>query len=92
MRATWQPGLTLDRINPDKGYTRSNCRWITRAEQQRNRRNNRRVQVDGKKCILAEAAEQLGVCRHALKGLLNRNNGRVVIRGHEIRDEQPKGD
>ena len=32
------PGLTLDRKDNDKGYTKRNCRWATKAEQNRNRR------------------------------------------------------
>lgn len=34
----YRPGLTIDRIDPGKGYSPDNCRWITIAEQQRNRR------------------------------------------------------
>ena len=33
---------TIDRINVDGDYEPSNCRWTTMAEQQRNRRNNRK--------------------------------------------------
>lgn len=29
---------SLDRIDPDKNYSKSNCRWATRLEQSRNRR------------------------------------------------------
>ena len=31
-------GLTLERINTDKGYSPKNCKWATRKEQQLNRR------------------------------------------------------
>jgi hypothetical protein len=31
-------GLTLDRIDGSKGYSKENCQWASRAAQQRNRR------------------------------------------------------
>jgi hypothetical protein len=34
----YESGLTIDRINNDKGYEPSNCRWTTRSIQSRNTR------------------------------------------------------
>jgi hypothetical protein len=31
-------GLTLDRKDNDLGYSKSNCRWATRSEQNKNKR------------------------------------------------------
>ena len=39
MLDTWKPGLTLDRKNNDKGYSKANCRWATMTEQGRNKSN-----------------------------------------------------
>lgn len=32
MGANWEPGLTLDRIDPTKGYCKDNCRWLSKAD------------------------------------------------------------
>ena len=34
----YKDGLTIDRIDNDKGYAPWNCRWATKAEQNRNKR------------------------------------------------------
>ena len=37
---TRPPGTTLDRVNPDSGYRKTNCRWADVKTQRNNRRTN----------------------------------------------------
>lgn len=55
------PGLTLDRRDNSKWYSPDNCKWATREEQSRNRRNSIRCTHDGKTLSLMEWAEILGI-------------------------------
>src|SRR5258708_15761705 len=41
MESTWRLGLTLERKDNDKGYSKENCIWATRAQQARNTKLNR---------------------------------------------------
>ena len=49
-------GLTLERINNNGNYTPKNCRWVTRKENNSNRRNN----VIYKGEMAADASRRLG--------------------------------
>lgn len=78
MGPTWKQGLTLDRRDNLLGYFKENCRWITRKEQQRNKLNNRPVLAGGKPMILVQAAELVGICRHKLRKILNKEGFAMV--------------
>lgn len=41
------PGLSVERINNEEGYSPSNCRWATHVEQCSNRRSNVFVEWEG---------------------------------------------
>lgn len=41
----WEEGLTIDRIDVEKDYTPSNCRYITQREQMFNKKNTVYVQI-----------------------------------------------
>ncbi len=54
-------GLLLDRTDNDKGYSKGNCRWATRAQQQTNQRRTRWLTVDGVTKPLAVLAHEAGL-------------------------------
>lgn len=51
--------LTLDRIDNYGDYCPDNCRWVTMAEQNRNRTNNRNIEYHGETKTLAEWSRDL---------------------------------
>ena len=52
--ATYEEGLTLDRIDNDGPYSPKNCRWATRKEQSRNRNYCRQITIAGETRTLWE--------------------------------------
>jgi len=61
-------GLSLERRNNDIGYSKDNCCWATRKEQQNNRRNTIRIEVDGISRTLTEWASISGIAARTLYG------------------------
>lgn len=57
----YEDGLTLERVDNDKGYCPDNCRWATRKEQNNNRRSNRRITYNGETHTIAEWSKITGI-------------------------------
>lgn len=63
--------MTIERINTDGNYEPGNCRWATRAEQNRNSRANRIIEFAGQKKLLVEWAQELGIGYDTLRDRFN---------------------
>ena len=53
-------GLTIDRINVDGNYEPQNCRWLSKAGQQKNRRNCQIFTHNGMTMTMREWAKLIG--------------------------------
>lgn len=53
-------GKTLDRIDTNGDYCKSNCAWKTPHEQNRNMRSNHWIEYNGERMILTDWARKLG--------------------------------
>lgn len=68
----YREGLSIDRIDNDKGYSPDNCRWTTREEQGNNKRSNRTFLVNGEKRTLAQLCREYQKNRSTVEDRLNR--------------------
>jgi len=60
-------GMTIERIDQNKGYYPGNCRWADNYEQASNKRNNIVVTFNGQTRILREWARHLNIGYAALR-------------------------
>lgn len=67
-------GMSLDRIDNDKGYYKENCRWAARREQQNNTRRNVFITYKGLTKTRAEWARHFNIPPGVLLGRFKRGD------------------
>ena len=73
MSQGYKDGLTIDRINVNGNYEPNNCHWVDMKQQQRNRRNNKNITINGETHCLMEWCEILGLNYKTIHMRLCRN-------------------
>lgn len=56
----FRKGLTIDRINNNKGYSPDNCRWVDMIIQSNNRRDNIYYDYNGEKITIPQICRKYG--------------------------------
>lgn len=74
MRNGYKHGLSLDRIDNNKGYYPENCRWVTIQEQAINKRRNKKYEWKGQTLILAQISRMENISYSKLYRRINNNH------------------
>ena len=75
----YKKGLQIDRINNNGNYTPSNCRWITKREQSRNRRSNNWLEYNGKRMLITDWAKEFNISSSCISQLLKNKSPKEVL-------------
>lgn len=84
-----EESMTLDRIKNELGYSKENCRWATRIQQQRNTTNNRILTLNNESMCVAEWAEVLEINSRTIMSRLNKGWTEAEALSTPVRPHKP---
>lgn len=73
----YKPGLSIERIDVNKGYNPDNCCWVEKSRQFYNLRKSVRLTYNGKTQTMAEWAKELGLPSSTLHNRIRVNGWSV---------------
>lgn len=68
----YKEGLTIDRIDVNGNYEPNNCRWISRKEQNKNRRTNILITYNNETYILNDWSKRTGIDSRTIKSRIKK--------------------
>lgn len=80
-------GLTIDRIDNNKGYYKENCRWATTTEQAYNKSQTVKIEFNGEMLTMKDAAELIGISTKTLRNHYYRRFKKGLISLQELFDK-----
>ncbi len=80
----YKTGMTIERINTDKGYSPDNCKYIPMSEQPKNTDRNVFIEYNGEIHIMSEVARMEGVSCEAIRKRLRRNRYKKVPNPNKV--------
>lgn len=83
------PGMTIERVDNDKGYSIENCIWADRRTQQSNRRMKRLLTVGEETCNLTEWSRRTGISFQTLKARMDAGWQPQRVVGQKVGEASP---
>lgn len=74
LRNGYKEGLSIDRIDAEKGYYPDNCRWATRDVQANNKRSNILINYKGKEQTLKQWCKELNLNYSTIHKRITKHN------------------